>query len=43
MKLLRKILLVILVVAVIGVVNLIWINFILTADLPNWLKFILLG
>lgn len=43
MKLLWKILLVILVVAVIGAVNLLWIDFILTADIPNWLKFMLLG
>ena len=43
MKLLEKILLAILVVAVIGAVNLLWIDFILTADLPNWLKFVLLG
>lgn len=43
MKFIRKMLLAILVVAVIGAVNLLWIDFILTADLPTWLKFILLG
>ena len=43
MKLLGKILLAILVVAVIGAVNLLWIEFILTADLPAWLKIVLLG
>ena len=43
MKFICKILLAILVVAVIGAMNLLWIDFILTADLPTWLKFILLG
>lgn len=43
MKLLWKILLAILVVAVIGAVNLLWIDFIMTAELPTWLKFVLLG
>lgn len=43
MKLIWKILLAILVVAVIGSVNLLWIDFILTADLPTWLKIVLLG
>ena len=43
MKLIWKILLAILVVAVIGAVNLLWIDFILTADLPTWLKIVLLG
>lgn len=43
MKLIWKIFLAILVVAVIGAVNLLWIDFILTADLPTWLKIVLLG
>ena len=43
MKLICKILLAILVVAVIGAMNLLWIDFILTADLPTWLKIVLLG